>query len=158
MKVIATIQGCEILLHADGHCSMLADADIDCDGSGGDLDHDRYFKPDTSLHYNGKALNAYTTPFIVLPPVAIHAVGPIVLGCLALVFNRESGIMTYGVVGDVGPRAKVGEVSVNMAMRVELPHNPNTGGTSDFRQMLYLWWPGRAATIDNKTFQLQASR
>ena len=157
-KTLATIQGCDILLHADGHCTLVADADVDCDGSGGNPEHDPFFQPDTSLHHEGKALNAYEVPWIVLPPVALALVKPMVLGCKAAVLNRETCRMEFGVVGDIGPRAKVGEVSVEMARRLGLKFNPNTGGTSDLRQILYMWWPGLPAEVDGKTYTLQPRR
>lgn len=157
MKTLATIQGCEALLHGDGHCSMLADADIDCDGSGGNPDNDPYFQPGTTYHYQGKALNAYKVPFIVLPPSLIKGVAPVVLGCKARVLYRETGLIAYGIVGDVGPRTKVGELSVQMARRIGMPSNPNTGGTDDFRLCLYEWWPGQTVSIDGITYPLQPS-
>ena len=34
MRLVATIQNCHIFEHKSKECSLLADADIDCDGSG----------------------------------------------------------------------------------------------------------------------------
>lgn len=157
-RTIATIQGCDIILHNDGRCSMLADADIDCDGSGGNPDNDPYFQPDTSLHHDGKALNAYKVPFMVLPPSALLKVIPIVLGCKCRVHYRETGEIEDGVVGDIGPTFKVGELSVEYAKRIGMPHNPNHGGTSDFRMVLYEWWPGVPAMVDGIQYHLQPYR
>ena len=162
MKTIATIQGCAIFAHVHKtgniHCSMLADGDIDCDGSGGNPDHDPYFQPDTSLHHDGKPLNAYKVPFIVLPPAALSGVGPQVLGCSCKVYDRETDLWVDGVVGDIGPRFKVGEISVEMARRLGMPNNPNTGGTSDFNRLLYVWYPGVPAVVDGITYKLQNYR
>lgn len=158
MRLIVTIQNCHIFEHKSKECSLLADADIDCDGSGGNPDGDPYFQPDTSLHHNGKPLNAYEVPFIVLPPAALTGVGPMVLGCECWVLNRETGLWAVGVVGDIGPRTKVGELSVAMARAIGLPSNPNTGGTSNFEQILYRWKPGVPAVVNGVTYKLQAYR
>lgn len=157
MRIVVTIQGCEILQHEDGHVSFLADADIDCDGSGGNPDNDPYFQPDTTLHRNGRALNAYAESFIVVPPSIIKGVVPVVLGCKARVLYRKTGIYRDAVVGDVGPRTKIGELSVALAKRLGIPHNPNYGGESDFRLVLYEIWPGIPATVDGLDYQLQPS-
>lgn len=157
MKVLDVIQGCEILVHDDGHLSYVAKATIDCDGSGGNPDNDPYFQPDTSLHRNGQALNAYRENFIVVPPSIINGVRPIVLGCKAAVLYRETGKMIDAVVGDIGPRRKLGELSVAAARALGMSGNPNTGGEDDFRQVVYLLWPGIAAVVDGVQYNLQAS-
>jgi len=46
---------------------FIADADIDADGSGSSHG-DPYFQNDTTLHYNGMALNSDVDKFIVVPP------------------------------------------------------------------------------------------
>ena len=155
-KLIATIQNCNIWQGTDGRCWMVADADIDCDGSGGNPDHDPYFQPDTSLHdHEGKALNAYTVPFIVLPPAAMLGVTGRVLGCRARVHYLETGKIAEAVVGDQGPRLKVGELSVECARRLGMPSNPNAGGCQDFSLVLYEWWPGFPAVVDGVIYPLQ---
>lgn len=141
MKTLAIIQGSNITLHDDGHISFIADADIDCDGSGGNPDHDPYFQPDTSLHNNGKALNAYKESFIVVPAIILTAVKPIILGCRARVHYLETGLITEAVVGDIGPRTKIGELSVFCAKELGMPSNPNIGGTSN-KFVIYELWPG----------------
>jgi hypothetical protein len=129
---------------------------IDCDGSGGNPDGDPYFQPDTSLHHNGKALNAYEVPFIVVPPAVINCVGPVVLGCMAAVINLETGDSTPAVVGDVGPGDKIGEASCECADRVGLDGNPNHGGC-DENCIRYMIWPGVPAEVDGVTYALQPS-
>lgn len=158
MKVLATIQGVEIIEHDDGHVSFLADADIDCDGSGGNPDHDPYFQPDTTLHHrDGTALNAYTESFIVVPPAIVKGVPGIVMGCKARVYYRQTGDITDAVVGDLGPTKKVGELSVHCARKVNMPSNPNVGGDDDFRMTLYELWPGVPALVDGIQYPLQPS-
>lgn len=157
-KVLAVIQGIEILLHPDGHISFLADADIDCDGSGGNPDHDPYFQPDTTLHHaDGTALNAYTERFIVVPPAIVKGVPGIVMGCQAQVHYRASGSDCSAVVGDLGPSKKIGELSVACARKLHMPSNPNVGGEDDMRLVLYSLWPGVPAIVDDFTYRLQPS-
>lgn len=155
-KILGIIQGVEIYLHADGHVSWLADADVDCDGRNPNYDHDPYYQNDTTLHNNGEALDAYTEPYIVVPPLIIKAVVPIVMGCQARLTYRETGIRTDCVVGDVGPRQKVGEASVCACKTVGIPHNPNTGGESSFFMCLYELWPGHPALVNGVQYHLQS--
>jgi|SRR6516164_7474254 hypothetical protein len=129
---------------------------IDCDGSGGNPDNDPYYQPDTSLHYNGKALNAYEVPFIVVPPAVINCVKPVVLGCMAVVVNLKNGMATQAVVGDVGPSSKIGEASCYCAELVGLDGNPNHGGC-DENCIRYMIFPGEAAEVDGVTYKLQPS-
>ena len=157
MKIIATLQGCEILLHNDGHISFLADCDIDCDGSGGNPEGDPYFQPDTTLHHEGKALDAYKVPFIVVPPAIVYGVPQLVMGCQARLHYRETGQSVMCVVGDLGPRLKVGEASVRAARRVGMPSSPITGGCGDFRLCLFELWPGKAALAEGIQYNLQRS-
>ncbi len=159
-KTIAVIQGCPIYEAADGRCWMTADADIDCDGvdDGGSPNneyHDPYYQPDTSLHNNGQALNALTERYMVLPPAAINGVKGVVLGCQCRVHYLQTGIIKDGVVGDVGPSSKVGELSVAFAQGLGMPHNPNTGGESSFAMVVYEWWPGVPAFVDGVHYHLQ---
>lgn len=157
MRILDVIQGVEIIQHEDGHVSFLADASVDCDGSGGNPDNDPYFQPDTTLHNEGKALNAYQESFIVVPPVVVRRVVPVVMGCKARVLYRKTGIYQDAVVGDLGPTQKIGEVSVFLARLLGMSGNPNTGGESDMRMVLYEVWPGTPAIVNGVTYQLQPS-
>lgn len=158
MKVIGTIQGCEILLHHDGHISFIADADIDCDGLGGNPAGDPFFQADTSLHNNGKALTAETEAYIVVPPLILEAVPGIILGCQARIHYRETGKWSPAVVGDIGPRVKIGELSVKAANNVGMASNPNTGGENDMRMVIYELWPGCPAEVEGVKYNLQMWR
>lgn len=129
---------------------------IDCDGSGGNPDDDPYYQSDTSLHHNGKALNPYTVPFIVVPPAVRNGVEPVVMGCMAFVANLETGEVTQAVVGDQGPADKIGEASCQCAERVGLDPDPNSGGT-DTRTVRYIIFPGQAAIVDGIHYELQPS-
>src|ERR1043166_8532401 len=72
-----------------------ADADIDCDGSGGNPDNDPWFQPETTLQRAGKSLDAYNEPFIVVPPIVITKTNGIVLGAFAIVENITTAEMCF---------------------------------------------------------------
>lgn len=134
-----------------GKCYMVADYDVDVDGSGSSHG-DPYFQPDTSLHHNGKPLNSDLECFIVLPPACIKGVRGIVLGCQARVTYR--GIVRNAVVGDVGPTRKVGEGSYKLAKLLGMDPSPINGGV-DGAKVTYEWWPGVAAVVDGIQYSLQ---
>lgn len=138
----------------DNRIVFIADADIDCDGSGGNPDHDPYYQSETTLKFRGRSLNAYKERFVVVPPVvAKHTVG-IVLGSHAFVTNLKTNKMTTAVVGDIGPMTKIGELSVACAIAIGLDGNPNHGGTDE--QMIgYEVLPGVAAFVDGVVYDLQ---
>lgn len=140
-------------LSEHGPCSVMADADIDVDGSGpshGDPD----YQPDTTLHLNGKPLNADVDKFIVLPKPCINGVKGIVMGCQAHVFYR--GKSSAAVVGDSGPTYKIGEISRALAIALSINPSPTSGGVDD-ASVRYEWIPGVAAVVDGKAYDLQAS-
>lgn len=138
----------------DGSCNMMADMDIDVDGIG-DSHGDPYFQPDTTLHFNGKALNSDVDKFIVLPPPLIRGVAEIVLGCYAKVYYR--GHVCEAVVGDVGPTRKVGEASRAVARVLGINQSPINGGVDD-ASVRYEWFPGKPATVDGRAYSLRPHR
>lgn len=143
------------VLDDDGHIFFVADCDIDCDGSGGNQDHDPYFQPDTTYHHQGKALNAYTVPFIVVPASIIKSVPGIVLGCRAQMTYLKTGLSTECIVGDIGPSFKLGEASPQAARRVGMPSSPINGGEDDYNAVLFELWPGSQTEIDGVRYKLQ---
>lgn len=158
-KVIATIQGVDIVLATgmDGTeiVSFVADMDVDCDGLGGNPFHDPYFQPDTRLHVHGRPLHAELVPFVVVPPVVLEKTKGKVLGALCKVTNIDNGKCCLAVVGDSGPRSKVGEGSPALCEALGLSPNPNNGGTSD-KIIKYEVMVGEPATIQI-SFQLQSA-
>lgn len=160
-RKILTIQskgegyGADVTLHDDGRISFIGDLDIDCDGSGGNPHGDPYFQPDTTLHHDGRALDAETVPFIVLPPEIIGALAPQFLGAKARITNLSNGRSCECVVGDVGPRRKLGEASPAAARAVGISDNPNTGG-EDAPRVLYEVWPGIPAVVNGVAYELKS--
>lgn len=153
MKTIATIENEPITLEDDGRVFYRAKAALDVDGSGpshGDTD----YQPDTSLHLNGKPLNADVDKYIVVPPAIINGVAPVVLGCQARV--HYAGKVTDAVVGDIGPKTKLGEISRATALALGINGSPVSGGV-DEHAVFYELWPGKAAVVDGKAYNLQPS-
>lgn len=145
---------------SDGMCQMVADADIDADGvddegKPNNIYHDPFYQSDTTLHHNGKPLNALQVPYIVLPNACINGVKGIVMGCLCRVTYYKTGKRVIGVVGDKGPSSKTGELSIEMASRLEMGSNPNSGGEDVFNLVRYEWWPGIPAIVDDIVYTLQ---
>lgn len=149
---LATIENCAVTLQNDGRVSYVAKAAIDGDGTGashGDPD----FQPRTSLKPN---LNSDVDRYIVVPPAILKGVTPVVLGCQAYVINTLNGLFTDAVVGDVGPRTKIGEISIACAKALGIPSSPTSGGES--RHVIsYIITPGQPATVNGKTYALQPS-
>lgn len=151
----------DIFADPDGSYWFIAKFAIDCDGSGGNPHGDPDFKPDTSYHIHGKALNAEEVPFMVLPATVVKAVGPIVLGCKASATLIQTGKTGAAIVGDLGPdlpHAKLGEGSPKLAEEIGLDPNPNHGGTLDYNAVLFRFWPGQQTTINGITYPLQPLR
>lgn len=161
--LLATIQGADIWLYRDDTTGaeiveFIADMDIDCDGSGGNPLHDPYFQPATRLHYKGQPLHAETTPYVVVPPVVLSTTRGKVLGskCEVQNINAPSFGTVLAVVGDSGPRTKIGEGSPALAEALGLSGNPNHGGTSAhiIRYRIYVGVP---AQVNGITFDLQSA-
>jgi hypothetical protein len=152
-RVIAVIENCPILLQPDGSVLFVAKAAIDGDGTGsahGDPD----FQPRTSLK---PYLNSDTENYIVVPPAIPEAVGPIVLGCQARVKNRINNLVAFAVVGDIGPKTKIGEISIALADALGIASSPTKGGETT-HVIEYTLWPGLPSTANGKTYTLQPFR
>jgi hypothetical protein len=126
----------------------------------------------TSLHLNDengdrlpnsspfKYVDSATVPFIVTPPLIIHGVAGIVLGCRCVVTNTANGQSVEAVVADIGPRTHLGEISLACAKAIGIPcggtHPANSGGV-DSATIKYCLYPGVPASVDGVTYPLQAS-
>jgi hypothetical protein len=153
MKVIATIENCPVTEHDDGKVTFTAKAAIDNDGSD-NRQHDPYWQADTSLHFAGKAIDSEKVPGIVVPPAVIRGVKGVVLGCSARVSYR--GITQDAVVFDVGPRAKIGEITPELARRLGINPSALHGGV-DAHVVDYALWPGHPAIVDDVHYTLKPS-
>jgi hypothetical protein len=156
MKTIAIIENEVIREFDDNTVRFKAKAAVDTDGSG-PLHGDPCAQRDTSLHWRGKPLNADEDRYIVVPPAIIQGVKGIVLGCQAYAKNIKNGHETECVVGDVGPRKKLGEVSVATAKALGINPSPTSGGV-DEHIIEYTLKPGVPATVNGKAYTLQPYR
>lgn len=131
-------------------------AAVDDDGSL-NLWHDPCWQPETSLRLNGKYIDAEKVPYIAIPPVIQRAAKRIVLGCMCMTFNTVKFLSCLGVVAEIGPSEKLGELSVEMARRLALNPSAIAGGT-DEHIVEYTIWPGKPAVVDRIVYQLQAAK
>ncbi len=162
MRLIATIEGEPIHELPDGSVHYRAKAAIDSDGVGphhGDhtAQDETTYKPD---------LNADEDRYIVVPPAIRNGVKGVVIGCLANVTKMElvpveiggyiwkPGKHTAAVVGDVGPRKKLGEISCACASAIGLNPSPVSGGI-DEHAIEYVIFPGVPAIVNGKSYHLQ---
>lgn len=147
--VLATIEGHDI--DFDGSMvSYTAKAAIDDDGSGPSLG-DPDYQNATSLKVNGVSLDATKEAYIVVPPAILETVSGIVLGCQAEVAYGTKSVRS--VVADIGPSAKLGEISIACAEALGIPSSPTSGGVSS--GVSYKLWPGVPAQANGKTYPLQ---
>lgn len=157
MRKLGTVgaEGFEsIVWEHEGRVWFVADFDVDCDGSGGNPDHDPDFQPDTTLHANGKAINPYEVSGLVVPSWLPRAVAGIVHGCKGKATNLATMQTYYAVVHDDGPKSKTGEGTPYLAKRIGIDPNPNHGG-EDNPIILFELWPGVPATVDGVQYTLQ---
>ena len=100
-----------------------------------------YRYPSRSLDDPLAYVDSETVAYMVVPPVVIHATRGAVLGCRCRVTNTQNGRISEGMVADVGPRNKVGELSIQMARELGIPESPRAGGGSR-ATIKYELWPG----------------
>lgn len=154
-RLLGMIEKEPIFEEETGVVHFRSKAAIDTDGSG-PLHGDKYAQADTSLHQNGKALNADIDCYVVVPPAILNGVKGVVLGCAAFVLNLRNGRYSDAVVGDIGPKKKLGEISVALAKALGIPWSPVTGG-EEAHLIDYVLFPGKAAIVGKKKYTLQAS-
>jgi len=116
---------------------------VDDDGSG-PRQGDPCYQNDTTLHKDGKPLNALIDKWIVVPPQIIEKTKGIVMGCLARITRISTGAMRWVVVGDKGPPEKIGEGSQATVLAMGDDDNPIFGG-DDEKDYIVEIWPGQAA-------------
>lgn len=119
----------------------------------------------TAYHFPGYRLddpNAYVDseeiPSITVPPLIITKtpVGDIILGAKCFVRNAKTGQCAWGIVNDVGPRNKNGEISIAMARAIGVNPSPKTGGV-DTKSIEYHIYPSTHFHWRGKSIPLQRS-
>lgn len=118
-----------------GAVAWTSDMDIDCDGQMSDqcnLGTDpSYMAQTAATDSNGDPLDAATLPFVVIPGRSARFdyvdAGLGMRSVVAVIFEDK---VEYGVLGDVGPQAIIGEASYAMAVSLGIDPDPSTGGVS----------------------------
>lgn len=96
-------------------------------------------------------VDAGSVPYIVVSPLIRNAAKGVVLGCKARV--TCNGKSVDAVVGDIGPRKKIGELSIAAAKAVGIPHSARTGG-EERKIVNYEFWPDVPAVVNGVTYPL----
>jgi|GEM_PF-920294 len=112
-----------------------------------------YQWPDFSRDNPRRYLDSESIPFIVVENYIRNRAKGVVLGCKARVTNLRNGRAVDCVVGDMGPLAKIGELSIAAAVALGLNGNPRTGGV-DAPSLKYELWPDVPAVVNGVTFEL----
>lgn len=128
-----------------------ADMDIDCDGQMSAQCNsmtDPYYQPQTAaVDSNGDYLDAATLPFVVIPGRGerfdYRAAG-LAMGSVVVVIYGDK--LEWGVLGDVGPVAYIGEASYRMAELLGIDPDPATGGAET--GVSYIAFTGDSAVVD----------
>ena len=150
MRIIAVIENEAITEHDDGSVHYRSKAAIDSDGIG-PHHGDRTAQDETTYKPN---LNADEDRYIVVPPAIRNGVKGVVMGCMAQVADARTGKHTVAVVGDIGPRHKLGEISCACASAIGLDPSPVDGGV-DEHVIEYVIFPGVPAIVNGTTYKLQ---
>lgn len=98
-------------------------------------------------------VDAETIPYCVVSPLIRNAAKGVVLGCRCVMTNTENGKSVEGVVADIGPKKKIGELSIAAGRALGLNPSPRNGGTED-KIIHYQFWPGMPATVGGVKFDL----
>ncbi|MEA3188799.1 MAG: hypothetical protein QOD99_2629 [Chthoniobacter sp.] len=101
-----------------------------------------------------REVDAEHVPFIVVSPLIRTRAAGVVLGCKARVTNLRNGRSVEAVVADIGPRTKIGELSIAAAKAIGVPSSPRNGGEEEC-VIKYELWPGQAVTIAGTQYPLQ---
>jgi hypothetical protein len=99
-------------------------------------------------------LDSETIPYIVLPPFCVTGVKGIVKGCRALASYKKKRVEC--VVGDIGPRTKVGEGSIELCRQLGIRSSPRNGGL-ETPEVIYEWWPGQFGTVHGTLIPLMSA-
>jgi len=153
MTLLATVQNIQINLFPDHIIRFIADADIDSDG-GPNIDHDPCWQPQTTLQFRGKSIDAQQVPYAVIPLGILNKVRPIGLGCHVICTHILTGKTAAGVLADLGPTRKVGEISPAMARLLGVDPNSRTGG-EERNVIHYEIHLGVPALVNGVTYDLQ---
>ena len=113
-----------------------ADLDVDCDGkmtTQCNLQTDPAYQNQTAATDSmGQPLDAAALPYVVIPGKSTrfdYSAAGLKMGSVFAVIYKDT--VHYGVAGDIGPTAIIGEASYRMAELLGIDPDPSTGGTDE---------------------------
>jgi hypothetical protein len=143
----ATVDVCGL----PGAVWWISEMDVDCDGvmtTQCNLQTDPAYQNQTAAtDSNGDPLDAAALPFVVVPGKSTrwdYRAAGLQMGSVFVVIYNDG--LQYGVAGDVGPTALIGEASYRMAELLGIDPDPRTGGTDD--PVAYIGFTGADAVVD----------
>ena len=83
-------------------------------------------------------VDAEKIPYFVLPPLVMNA-DDIIIGDIALIYNRKNDSLSFAIFADIGPLDKIGEGSFALANRLKINSDARKGGTD--KGIIYLIFP-----------------
>lgn len=138
-----------------------ADMDIDCDGKSSDVCNKKadpsFLNQTSGQDSNGDPLDAATLPFVVVPLKSTrfdYSKHGLAIGSVFLVIYK--GKYQFGVFGDQGPAAIIGEASYAMAKLLGIDPDPAIGGTDS--GVTYIGFTGPTAVIKKLEDQTETAR
>jgi len=160
MNKLGIIEGCTIYHGKDSDdreiVQFTAKFAICTDGMPKNIYGDKHWQRGTAYYNGGKYLNADKVPYIVVPPFIVSAVDGIIMGAEASAFHLKNGNESDAIVGEKGPKDKLGEGSIELARRLGLNPHPNHGGTLE-HIVHYTIYVGEPAVVDGIKYKLQRS-
>jgi len=134
-----------------GAVAWTSDLDIDCDGKETtqcNLSTDpSYMDQTAATDSNGDPLDAAALPFVVIPGRSAKFdyidAGLGMRSVVAVIYEDK---VAFGVLGDVGPQAIIGEASYAMAVLLGIDPDPSTGGVEG--GVSYIAFTGTEAKVD----------
>lgn len=104
-------------------------------------------------HDPKRYVDSETVPYVVVSPSIRRAAKGVVMGCKAVITNTVTGQSVEAVVADIGPRQKIGELSIAAAKAVGVDGNPRSGGTEK-KIIHYQIFPGTPAVVNGVKYNL----
>jgi hypothetical protein len=87
-----------------------------------------YKFPDHRPNDPAAYVDSETVNYIAIPQEIRNGAKGVILGCKVKCYHRPTGKTAWGIVADIGPRTKVGEVSIAMARALGMNPSPRSGG------------------------------
>lgn len=98
-------------------------------------------------------VDSETVPYAVVSPLIRNLSKGVILGARCKMTHLLTGKSVEGVVADIGPRAKIGELSIAAARAIGVPSNPRIGGESR-KVIKYEIFPNEPAVVRGVTYDL----